>query len=485
MHPDSLWRIPDFRTLFTATALAQLGTNVGYVALPLIAVTALDAGPGEAGLLATLSTLAFLLIGLPAGAWVDRMRHRRVLIAADLVKAALYTSVPLAWWLGGLTLQQLYAVALLTGGATVFFDVGSQSVLPRLVGRTHLVDANAAVVGLMAVGNVAGRGAGGALVQLLTAPLAIAVTALSHLGSALRLTALRRTPVPAPTPTAPTPTAPTPPTGAPATGLRAQIAEGLRHVLGNRELRALAVTAALNNLGSQLVNTLLPVLFVRELRLPAGALGLFWAVGGVGILLGSRCARPIAARFGDGRTLALAGLCLAPAGLLVPLIGGGPWLFLAGAGWLLASLKTGMDNVLGVSLRQRMTPDALLGRMNATFRFLLTGALAIGSALSGLLGEVLGLRTTLWLGGAVLATAFLPVYLSPLRTRRPTPAPAPGRATAPVLVPAPAPAPVPVPVPVPVPLPVPGRAATSAERRVPAASPAPGSGAAEGCAPVS
>ncbi|WP_371516386.1 MFS transporter [Kitasatospora sp. NBC_01300] len=419
MHPHSLWRTADFRTLFTATALAQLGTNVGYVAVPLIAVEALDASPGQVGALATLSTLAFLLIGLPAGAWVDRMRHRRVLIVADLVKAALYASIPLAWWLGGLTLWQLYAVALLAGCATVFFDVGSQSVLPRLVGRGHLVQANAAVVGLMAVGNVAGRGAGGLLVQLLTAPFAIVATALSHLGSALRLIGLRRTPAPEPTADRSG--------GGDADrgsgrgrggGLGAQIAEGLRHVLGNRELRALALTAALTNLGFQLVNTLLPVLFVRELGLSAGALGLFWAVGGVGILLGSRCARPIAARLGYGRTLGLAGACVAPAGLLVPLIGHGPWLFAAGAGWLLVSLKTGMDNVLGVSLRQRMTPDALLGRMNATFRFLLTGALAIGSALSGLLGELVGLRATLWCGGAVLAVAFLPVFLSPIRTRR-------------------------------------------------------------------
>ncbi|MFJ1938710.1 MFS transporter [Kitasatospora sp. NPDC088160] len=429
MHPHSLWRTADFRTLFTATALAQLGTNVGYVAVPLIAVEALDAGPGQVGVLATLSTLAFLLIGLPAGAWVDRMRHRRVLIVADLVKAALYASIPLAWWLGGLTLWQLYTVALLTGCATVFFDVGSQSVLPRLVGRGHLVQANAAVVGLMAVGNVAGRGAGGLLVQLLTAPFAIVATALSHLGSALRLIGLRRTPA----------SEPIADRGrgrgeggdgdadrgkgkgkgrGEGGGLGAQIAEGLRHVLGNRELRALALTAALTNLGFQLVNTLLPVLFVRELGLSAGALGLFWAVGGVGILLGSRCARPIAARLGYGRTLGLAGVCVAPAGLLVPLIGHGPWLFAAGAGWLLVSLKTGMDNVLGVSLRQRMTPDALLGRMNATFRFLLTGALAIGSALSGLLGELVGLRATLWCGGAVLAVAFLPVFLSPIRTRR-------------------------------------------------------------------
>ncbi|MFI9328873.1 MFS transporter [Kitasatospora sp. NPDC052868] len=407
MSPESPWRTADFRTLFTATALAQLGTNIGYVALPLIAVTALDASAGQVGALATLSTLAFLLIGLPAGAWVDRMRHRRVLIVADLVKAALYASVPLAWWLGGLTLWQLYTVALLSGCATVFFDVASQSVLPQLVGRGHLVQANAAVVSLMAVGNIAGRSAGGALVQLLTAPAAIAVTAASHLGSALRLIALRRTPAPAP-----------PPVRGNGPGLGAQVGEGLRHVLGNAELRALALTASLTNLGFQIVNTLLPVLFVRELHLPAGALGLYWAVGGLGILLGSRCARPIAARVGYGRALGLAGLCAAPAGLLIPLNGAGVWLYVAGFGSLVLAFKTGMDNVLGVSLRQRMTPDALLGRMNATFRFLLTGSLAIGAALAGLLGEVAGLHPTLWLGGVLLASAFLPVYLSPIRTRR-------------------------------------------------------------------
>ncbi|MFF1904969.1 MFS transporter [Kitasatospora sp. NPDC058218] len=423
MSSESPWRIRDFRTLFTATALTQLGTNIGYVALPLIAVAALDASAGQVGALATLGTLAFLVIGLPAGAWVDRMRHRRVLVVADLVKAALYASVPLAWWLGGLTLWQLYAVALLSGCATVFYDVASQSVLPQLVGRDHLVQANAAVVGLMAVGNIAGRGAGGALVQLLTAPAAVAATAVSHLGSALRLIALRDTP--APSPAAPRVGAP----GAP--GLGAQIGEGLRHVLGNAELRALALTAALTNLGFQIVNTLLPVLFVRELHLPAGALGLFWAVGGLGVLCGSRCARPFAARVGYGRTLGLVGLCMAPAGLLVPLIGEGARLYVAGFGWLLLLFKTGMDNVLGVTLRQRMTPDALLGRMNATFRFLLTGAMAVGAALAGLLGELAGLHPTLWLGGALLATAFLPVYLSPIRTRRRLPDPPTGPAAAP------------------------------------------------------
>lgn len=409
MRANSPWRVADFRTLFSATVLSQLGTNVGYVAVPLIAVELLDASAGEVGALATLSTLAFLLIGLPAGAWVDRMRRRRVLIAADTAHGLLFASVPVAWWLDGLTLGQLYVVVLLSGCATVFADVTAQSVLPQIVGRDGLVQANAAVVSLMAVGSIAGRGAGGGLVQLLTAPVAVVWTAVSHLASAVRLLWLREGAAPAVR------------AEARREPLRAQIGAGVRHVLGNKELRALALTAAISNLGTQILNTILPVLFVRELGLSAGVLGLYWAAGGLGLLLGARCARAVAGRFGYGRAFGLIGLLFAPAALLVPLVGRGPWLWIAGAGWLLAMFKVGMNNVLGVSLRQQMTPDALLGRMNATFRFLLTGALAVGAAVAGLLGELVGVHVTLWVGGAVLAAAFLPMYLSPLRTRRALP----------------------------------------------------------------
>ncbi|MFD9032419.1 MFS transporter [Streptomyces sp. NPDC059567] len=411
MRSDSPWRVPDFRTLFSAAVLGHLGTNVGYVAVPLIAVEALDASPGEVGALATLATLAFLLIGLPAGAWVDRLPQRRVLIVADTARGLLFASVPVAWWCDALTLAQLYAVVLLSGCAMVFYDIAGQSILPRFVGRDGLVQANAAMVSLMAVTNVTGRGAGGGLVQLLTAPVAVAGAAVSHLASAVRLLWLKEGPADSAAPAAARAREP----------LRAQIAAGVRHVLGNGELRALALSASLTNLGSQILNTMMPVLFVRELGLSAGVLGVYWAAGGLGLLLGSRCARAVAARLGFGRTLGLAGLVLAPAGLLVPLIGHGPWLWLAGAGWLLAMFKTGIDNVLGVSLRQRMTPDAMLGRMNATFRFLLTGALAIGAATAGLLGELVGIHPTMWVGGALLATAFLPVFLSPVRSRRDLP----------------------------------------------------------------
>ncbi|MEU4469405.1 MFS transporter [Streptomyces sp. NPDC024017] len=406
--PHSPWRLRDFRVLFTAGALSHLGSNVGYVAIPLLAVTTLGAGPGQAGALAALSTAAFLLIGLPAGAWVDRLPGRRVLVAADAARSVLFASIPVAWWLGVLSLPQLYAVVLLNGCATVFFDVGSQSVLPELVGRERLVPANTALVSLMAGANIAGRGAGGFLVQLFTAPLAILGGAIAYLISAAGLTGIGRRHAPAVI-------------SADRRRLRTDIAEGLRHVLGSRELRALALTATLTNLGAQMINAVLPVLFTRELRLPAGALGTYWAAGGLGILLGAGLARRFATRLGHGRTLGLAGLWFAPAALGVALIGEGPWLWVAGAGWLAVMTKTGIDNVLGVTLRQHLTPDPLLGRMNATFRFLLTGALAIGSALGGLVGQAAGVRTAVWAGAICLAGAFLPVFCSPVRTLRELP----------------------------------------------------------------
>ncbi len=256
------------------------------------------------------------------------------------------------------------------------------------------------MVTLMAAANIAGRGAGGALVAVVTAPFALACASAAFLASALRVTRVR----PAPAPPAPD-----------RTPLPAQIREGLTHVLGHPELRALALAATLNNLGSAVTNTMLPVLFVRELGLSPASLGLFWAAGGLGLLLGARLARPLASRIGYGRALALG---LGPAALLVPLLDRGPWLWLAGAGWMLSAMKTGSDNVLGVSLRQRLTPDALLGRMNATFRFMLTGAVALGAAASGLLAELTTLRTTLWAGAALLALSFLPLLLSPVRNRR-------------------------------------------------------------------
>lgn len=367
----------------------------------------LDAGPGQVGLLAALSTLAFLLVGLPAGAWVDRLRRRRVQVAADLGRAALLGSVPLAWALDRLTLTQLYAVVLAAGVGTVFFDVAAQSYLPHVVGRPALVEANSRLAAVDAANQVAGRGVGGYLVQLVAAPAAVAVNALTHLCSAVLLLRISR---------------PEPPVARrPDAHLGREIAAGLRFVGRHPLLRPIAAAGALTNFSVQLSVTMLPVLFVRELGLSPGVLGLYLAGGGLGVLLGTTLARRIGRQLGFGRATWVVGLASAPVKLLIPLLDRGPMLWVAGAAWLLTTAQVGVNNVLQVSLRQRATPDALLGRMNATMRFLLTGAVATGAVAAGLLGELAGVRAALWVGAVGLALVWVPAYLSPLRTLRELP----------------------------------------------------------------
>ena len=406
-EPRSLLHQPHFRLMFAAAAASKIGMQVSYLAVPLVAVLALQASPGRVGLLATLSTAAFLLIGLPAGALIDRVRRRGVMIAADIARAAVFASIPIAWWMDALTLGQLYVVVFLGGVATVFFDVANLSYLPHVVGRNRLVDANSALHSFDAVINIAGRSGAGYLVQLVTAPVEMAVTATGYLVSGGFLAAIRRR-EPKPTPT-------------PGRKLSRQITEGLRFVVAHQVLRPIALAGATTNFGMQITITMLPVLFVAELGLPEGALGLFFAAGGCGALLGALTARRLGQWLGQGRVVWILGLAVAPAGFLIPFLDRGPWLVLSGVGWRLVAYKAGVDNVLLVSFRQRVTPDRLLGRQNATMRFLLTGALALGAALAGLTGQVAGVRAALWLGAAFLALVWVPLFLSPMRRVRDLP----------------------------------------------------------------
>ncbi|MEV0809618.1 MFS transporter [Micromonospora sp. NPDC050200] len=400
-HPPARWSRA-FRQLYAVSVVGSIGQQVALLAVPVLAVGVLRATPGQVGLLGVLGTAAFLLIGLPAGVWVDRADRRTVMIVADLVRSALFASVPLAWWAGWLTIGQLYLVVLLAGAGTVFFDVAEQSYLPAVVGRERLVAANSLLVSTGATIQIGGRALGGFLVQLIGAPVALVLNAAAYLVSALVLTRLRRDAAPARQ-------------AGRRDGFGRQLAEGVRHVLGNPLLRPLALSLAGTNLTVNLMTTMLPVVFLRELGLGAATLGLFLGAGGVGALLGAVTARPLADRIGHGPALWLPGLVVAPLGALVPLIDTGPALWLAGFGWLAIAWRTGIGNVIGVSLRQRATPDALLGRMNAVFRFLLFGAIAVGAALSGLLGQYASLHTALWIGAAGTALTWLPIFCSPLR----------------------------------------------------------------------
>lgn len=403
-----LLREHDFRQLFLADTISQLGTQVSILALPLVAVLALHAGAFQVGLLTACETAAFLFVGLPAGAWVDRMRRRNVLVTGDVGRAIVLGSVPVTWALGVLTLPQLYAVALINGVLTVFFDVAYQSFLPHLVGRDHLVEGNAKLEAVRGVNQIAGPTVAGLVIQWLTAPVAVAVDAASFAGSALFIGLIRRR-------------EPRPARG-PDAHLGREIAEGLRFVLGNRLLRAIAMCTGSANLFSTISWSMVMVLLARDLRLPPGTIGLFFSFGAVGGLIGALTATRLAARIGQGPAIwlpiAVGGLF----GLLVPMAQRGWMLWAAAVGMLVSGFGAVVYNVTQVSFRQRLTPERLLGRMNATMRFLVWGTMPLGGFLGGVLGRYLGVRPALWVAAVGAMFAFVPVLGSPLRTMRQLPA---------------------------------------------------------------
>lgn len=399
----SLFADEGFRLLFAAAAISRVGTQISFVAIPLVAVIALHASPAEVGVLGVMNTIAFLVIGLPAGPWMDRVRRRGVMIATDVARALLLGSVPVAWALDALSMAQLWAVVLLCGFANVFFEVGAQTYLPSLVGRERLVDANGKLAGWDAGAGVAGPSAGGYLVQLLSAPGAIAVDAVSYLCSALCLMRIKR-PEPLPTPVE--------------RPLFAAIREGARFVVGHPLLRPIAVAGTLTNFAITICITMVPLMFERELGLAPAAIGTFFALGGVGVFLGSITARRVAARMGLGPATWLLGIAAVPFGLLLPFVDRGAWLWIVCAGWVVVTYRIGVSNVILVSLRQQVTPDALLSRMNATMRFLMTGVMALGAAVAGVVGQFAGVRGALWVGAVGLAIVWLPIFLSPMRTLR-------------------------------------------------------------------
>ena len=404
-----LLRHRDFLRLWAADALSQAGTQVTAIALPLLLIKVLDAGPFEVGLLTTFEFLAFLLIGLPAGVWVDRMRRRNVLMVADLVRGVLYGSLPLAWALDALTLAQVYAVALVAGVCTVFFDVAYQSYLPHLVGRDNLVEGNAKLQGTQSVAQVAGPTVGGLLVQALTAPYAILVDAASYLWSAVWVGSIRsREPRPE---------------RAPDRHLGREMKEGLAFVLGNRLLRAITACTGTANLFNNVGMTVFVVLLASAsgLNLSAGTIGLLFSASAVGGLLGAMVARRFAGWVGQGPALWISVAVGVPAMLPMPFVQRGWLLWLVAAGLVVFGATIVVYNITQVSFRQLLCPERLLGRMNATIRFAVWGTIPIGSLLGGILGATIGLRPTLWVAVLGSLLAVLPVFLSPLRTMRELP----------------------------------------------------------------
>ncbi|WP_037671894.1 MFS transporter [Streptomyces griseus] len=400
-----LLRDPDFARLFVATALGQLGDRINFLALPLVAIVALDADEFQVGALTAMTTAGSLLVGLPAGAWVDRMRKRSVMISTDLVRALVVLTVPVAWWAGLLTLWWLYAVALVHGVLTVFFDVAYASCLPHLVGRENLVEGNAKLSAVRSVTSISGPATAGPLAGWVGAPATLLVSSAGMALSGLIALGIRiREPQ------------------REAVGharLGREIKEGLRFVLRHPALRATVWGDATFNLFLVLYQTMLLVFLKRELGLGPLGIGLLLSGMGCGALLGALSATRVARWAGQGTVIWLAPLVTCPPCVLMPLARpGGASVYWAAIG--LAALSVGgvVRVVAQSSLQQALTPDRLLGRAVATARFVSWGVLPLGGVLGGASGSVFGAAATLWIGAAGMTLSFLPAFLSPLGLRR-------------------------------------------------------------------
>ena len=408
-----LWRHPEFVKLWTGQTVSQFGSQVSQLAIPLAAALVLNASPAQMGLLGAFEFAPFLLLSLFAGVWVDRMYRRPVLIIADVARAALLGSIPVAALLGVLRIEQLFVVGLLTGVGTVFFDVAYQSYLPVLVSREHLVEGNSKLEVSRSVAQIAGPGLGGALVQLITAPIAVLVDAVSFVASVMSLLLIRQ----------PEP----PPVGRDGNtaSIWKELREGLEVVLGNPLLRSIAGCTGTSNLFNNAMMAVYVLYVTRELGLQPAAVGLIFAIGGPGALLGAISAAQLAKRFGLGRTIIGSVAVGGMANLLIPFASGPALLITAMlmAPMFVGSAASTIYNINQVSLRQAITPDRVQGRMNASMRFIVWGTIPIGALLGGALGQTLGIWPTILL--MVLCELLSPfwILLSPVRQLQTQPAP--------------------------------------------------------------
>jgi MFS family permease len=401
---SGLWRHRDFMRLWSAETISQFGTQVTLLALPLAAILVLDASAFEVALLQAVEYLPFILVSLPAGVWVDRLPRRPILIIGDLGRAALLASVPVAYALDGLTLAHLFVVGFSAGVFTVFFDVAYQSYLPSLVERDELVEGNSKLEVSRAGAQLGGPALAGGLVELVRAPTAILVDAVSFVGSAFFLFRIRkREERPARADEQP--------------NMRRELSEGLRYVLGHPLLRPIAVCTGSSNFFGMVVYAVFLVYAVRELGLTPGVIGIVLAVGNVGWLAAALSANRIARRIGVGTTIVASAALFGPAQLLVPLAPEGnaaaPVLVAAFALTLFGAV---VYNITQLSLRQAIAPERIQGRMNAVMRFLVWGTIPLGSFAGGALASWIGLRPTLWVGAIAGAFTFLPVLFSPVRS---------------------------------------------------------------------
>lgn len=391
MRAKGLLRDPDFLKLWTGQAISQVGSSITSIGLPLVAVLVLHASPLEMGMLGGASAASVLLFGLFAGAWVDRLRRRPILIAADLGRAVVVGSVPVAAVLHRLTMTHLCVVAAAGAMLSVLFDISYEAYLPSLVESDELVAGNSKLALTQSFAELAGPGLTGILVQVMTAPIAILFDAISYVcsaGSVWMIGKPERPPVRHAEP-----------------DMGREIREGLRASWRDPVLRALGARAACSAFFLGFGGSLYFLFAVRELGLSAAMVGVIISVGGAFNLAGAWIAERVTLRFGVGRSLIGSSLLTGVAALLVPLAHGPVMLTLAQLG----DLGWPVYNITELTLRQKIVPGHLLGRVNSAMHLLFRGILPLGALAGGALAQAIGVRSAVAVGavGFLLSSATL------------------------------------------------------------------------------
>ncbi|MEP7063720.1 MAG: MFS transporter [Betaproteobacteria bacterium] len=405
-----LWRSADFRRIFASSTITAFGAQVTNLALPLTAALMLSATPLEMGILVALETLPFALVSLHAGVMLDRVRKMPVVIVCGAGRGIALATIPIAAWGGWLSIHLLFAVGFVCGVQNVIGGAAYQVLLAQLAGRRRLVEANSKIALGETSSALIGPGIAGGLIQLLTAPFAIALDALCFIASAWMLKGVR----------APRDVA----VDNSATSVGHEIMEGLRLVWHNRTLRSLAILAGTWQVLHHMQVAVLILFAARDLGLSAGAIGLTFMFGGAGCVIAAAMAEQLARRYGVGPVI-IAGLLMTAVGWQAyGLVRGSPTVATISLGLAMLVFDFGavLFGIAYLSLRQAITPDRLLGRMTATMRFLTVAAAPLGSLAGGALATLIGLRATLLGVGAMgIALSAVAVWWSPVRKHRELP----------------------------------------------------------------
>lgn len=400
----SLWRNRDFLNLWSAETIAQIGHQLGLVAIPLIAALTLDASPLEMGVLAAAGQLPRLAVGFFAGAWVDRMRRRPVMIAMNLGRALTYAAIPASAMLDILSIPTLLAVALIAGVQAVFFDAAWSAFIPHIVHRKELPDANGKLMASMSLAQVTGPALAGTLIAWLTGPMVMGITASTFAGAGWLLGRIRKEEA---GPTRADDERP---------NLLREIGDGFRELWRSRVVRPLTTSMIVLNFGGFMFMAVYVLFMADDLGLSEQGIGLVFASGGVGALVGSAIAAPLARRIGVGRSVlwSAVGFGLAnffvPAAIMVPEYALPLVVLSEATAWL--SLQ--VFNVNRFSLRQALTPNHLMGRVTSSTITLVGGAQLAGSLLGGVIGQLLSVHAALYVSVVVMLLSAWWVWDSPI-----------------------------------------------------------------------